>query len=161
MYEPTIELSGHLGSDPTLRFTPNGKAVCDLRIATTPRREVGDQWVDLETLWFTATCWKQLAENVASSFHKGDRVMVRGRLGVKTYKRSDGTDASDMVIDVLSVGADVSRAPVTVKPVVREGSAASTWADKFNEPTAPPEDPGSLDAAGPLVGYDEAEHVAA
>jgi single-stranded DNA-binding protein len=42
VYEPQITLTGNLGNDPKLRFTPNGTPVVDLRIATTPRTKVGE-----------------------------------------------------------------------------------------------------------------------
>jgi single-strand DNA-binding protein len=131
VYEPTIELSGHLGSDPELRITPSGVAVCDLRVAVTPRRKVGDDWVDLETLWFTVVTWKQLAENAAQSLHKGDRVTVRGRLAQQTYTKGDGTSGVKAVIDAIAVGADLSRAVASLKRPLREGSAAEVFSDKY------------------------------
>jgi single-strand DNA-binding protein len=155
VYEPTIELSGHLGSDPALRYTPNGVAVVDLRVATTPRRKVGEEWQDLETLWFTVTCWKQLAENAAASFRKGDRLMVRGRLGQQTYVRTDGSVTSKWVIDAQAVGADASRAEVTVKRPAREDAAAAAWPDKWASQLTGEvaDDPAALDpSAVPLGG---------
>src|SRR4051794_35756030 len=85
--EPQIHLTGNLAFDPKLRYTPNGTAVVDLRVATTPRRKVGEEWVDGETLWFDVSVWKQFAENVAQSLHKGDRVTVSGRLAQSTFIR--------------------------------------------------------------------------
>jgi single-strand DNA-binding protein len=153
VYEPTVELSGHLGSDPELRYTPNGTPVCDLRVAVTPRRKVGEEWHDLETVWFSVSCWKQLAENVAASLHKGDRVLVGGRLGQQSYSRGDGSAATKLVVDATTVGADLSRAEVKVKRPVREGAAAEVWADKFGAP--PPDGPVVAETA------DEGEEQAA
>ena len=131
MYEPTIALSGHLGGDPELRYTPNGVAVCDVRLATTPRRQVGDEWQDKETLWFRLSCWRQLAEHVAGSFKKGDRVMVHGKLLQESYERRDGSTGVDLVVDATTVGADVSRCPVEVKRPVRAGSSADLMPEKW------------------------------
>lgn len=161
MYEPTISFGGHLGGDPELRFTPNGVAVCDLRVATTPRRPVGDEWEDKETLWFKVSCWKQLAENVAGSFKKGDRVVINGRLLQQSYTRNDGTTGTSLLVEATGVGADVSRFPVEIKRTVREGSSAEVLADKWLDRstgeviTAPP-----LGDAGPLVPFSEEEAAA-
>jgi single-strand DNA-binding protein len=132
--EPTIALSGHLGGDPELRYTPNGVAVCDIRVATTPRRQVGDDWQDRETQWFKVACWRQTAEHVAASFKKGDRVVVHGKLLQESYEKRDGTTGVTLVVDPTFVGADLSRCPVEVKRPVRAGSSADlmpeTWVDR-------------------------------
>jgi single-strand DNA-binding protein len=131
LYEPTISLVGNLGNDPDLRYTPNGVAVCDLRVATTPRREVGGVWEDKETLWFTISCWRELAENVAQSFKKGDRLVITGRLLQQTYVREDGSTSTKMLIEAVGVGPDVRRFPVEVKRTVRAGSSADVLSDKW------------------------------
>ena len=162
MYEPTIALGGHLGADPDLRFTPNGIPVCDIRIATTPRRQVGDEWQDRETLWFTVVCWKQLAHHVADSFKKGDRVLVQGKLLQQSYERNDGTTGTKLVVDAASVGADVSRFAVDVKRTVRPGSPADLMPEKWLDTgtgeivTGPP-----LGDAGPLVPFSDGDVAAA
>jgi single-strand DNA-binding protein len=149
--EPTISLVGHLGGDPELRYTPNGVAVCDLRVATTPRRQVGDEWRDRETLWFKIACWRQLAEHVAGSFHKGDRVIVQGKLLQETYERRDGTTGLSLVIDATVVGADVSRCPVELKRPVRAGSSADLmperWVDRGTGEVVSADEPGSAEQA--------------
>lgn len=134
MNEPTIELTGHLGADPDLRFTPNGFPVVDLRVATTRRFKVGEEWQDGETMWFNVSCWKQLAEHVAGSLHKGDKVVVTGRLSQSSWTREDGSVSSKLVIDATAVGIDLSRAPAKVMLPMREGSAAASlpehWASE-------------------------------
>ncbi len=151
MNEVAISLVGHLGGDPDLRYTPNGVPVCDIRLATTPRRKVGDEWQDKETLWFNLTCWRELAEQVAESFKKGDRLVVQGKLLQQTYERNDGTIGTKLVIDATAVGADVSRYAVEVKRTVRPGSTADLMPEKWlNQATGeivsavPQGDPGPL-----------------
>ncbi len=150
MHEPQISLTGNLAFDPDVRFTSNGVAVADLRIASTRRYKLGEAWVDGETLWFDVACWKQLAENVGSSLKKGDKVTVAGRLVQKTWTREDGTSSVKLVIDASTVGVDLSRFPVRVEKPVRVGGAADAlsdrWLDKSSgEIVAAPEgDPGPL-----------------
>lgn len=163
MREPTIAFGGHLGGDPELRFTPNGVAVCDLRVATTPRREVAGQWEDKETLWFKVSCWRQLAEHVAASFKKGDRVVVTGRLLQQSYERGDGTVRTDLVVDAAVVGADVSRFPVEIKRTVRSGSSAELLTDKWaDRETGEIVDEPPVGDPGPLVRFsDDGDEAAA
>jgi single stranded DNA-binding protein len=134
--EPQISLAGNLAYTPTLRFTQNGVAVTDFRVASTQRKRVGEQWEDGETLWFGVTCWKQLAENVAKSLHKGDRVTVAGRLAQRTWTKDDGTDVVNLEIDASAVGVDLGRYPVTVDKPQRSTADQDTWGDKLGRVSA-------------------------
>jgi single-strand DNA-binding protein len=160
--EVSISLGGHRGGDPELRFTPNGVAVCDVRLATTPRRKVGEEWQDKETLWFKLTCWRELGEHVAQSLKKGDRVVVQGTLLQETYERRDGSTGVNLVVDAAVVGADLKRCAADLKRPVREGSSADLmperWLDRASGEivTGPP----SGDA-GPLVPLADGDVVAA
>lgn len=145
MNEPQITITGNLAFDPDVRITPTGVPVVDLRIASTRRTKVGEDWEDGETLWFDVACWKQLAENVGGSLHKGDRVTVEGRLIQKTWTREDGSTSVKLLIDARTVGVDLSRYPVRVLKPARVGGAGDLLADKWLVPDT-----------GELVG----EHVA-
>src|ERR687889_844749 len=90
--ETVITVIGNLVDDPELRFTPSGAAVAKFRVASTPRtfdRESG-QWKDGEPLFLQCSVWRQAAENVAESLHRGSRVIVSGRLRQRTYETREG-----------------------------------------------------------------------
>ena len=140
MNEPTIELTGYLGADPALRFTPNGVPVVDLRVATTRRFKVGEEWQDGETVWFEVSVWKQAAEHAALSLKKGDRVMVKGRLGQQSWTREDGTTATKLVVDATGVGVDLHRAPVKVMLPVRDGAASTNFPERYADEAGPVEE---------------------
>jgi hypothetical protein len=55
----TVTLIGNLTNDPELRFTANGAAVANFRLAVTPQVHQGDQWTDGETSFFHINCWRQ------------------------------------------------------------------------------------------------------
>ncbi len=131
MNEPQIQLTGHLAFDPEVRTTSNGVPVTDLRVATSRRFKVGEEWQDGETLWFDVACWKQLAENVGSSLKKGDKVVVEGKLIQKTWVRDDGTSSVKLVVDARTVGVDLARYPVKVLKPVRPGSAGELLEGKW------------------------------
>ncbi|MBL3950522.1 single-stranded DNA-binding protein, partial [Bacteroides thetaiotaomicron] len=75
-----------------LRFTPNGAAVANFRVASTPRRfdNQTNQWVDGEAMFISCNIWRQAAENVAESLTKGTRVIVTGRLKQRSYETREG-----------------------------------------------------------------------
>ena len=110
MHEPLITVTGHVGAPPRMRVLASGAVVTDFRLACTPRNpDRTGVWSDGETLWLTVTCWKALAENVAASLHKGDKVTVSGRLKVSSWKTEQGELRSGLEVITPTVGFDLSR----------------------------------------------------
>jgi single-strand DNA-binding protein len=87
--------------DPELRFTPNGIVVARIRLAVTPRIRERDGWKDGETSYVRVNVWRDLAEHVADSLSKGDRVVVVGRLRTRAWESPEGDKRS-----VVEVEAD-------------------------------------------------------
>ena len=82
-----IELLGRVGTEPELRQTKNGTAVCRLRLATDRRNsETGRARPTGTTSW----CWGKTAEAVAEYVRKGDRIYAAGRLGYDSWEDQDG-----------------------------------------------------------------------
>ncbi len=67
MPDTTTIICGNLTDAPELKFTPNGAAVANFRVAVTPRVREGDTWKDGETSFFRVNAWRQLAENAIPS----------------------------------------------------------------------------------------------
>ena len=110
MNEPSITISANLTADPELRYTPTGKPVTLLRLASTPRRrDDSGQWVDGNTTFLDAEVWGAPAENAAKSLTKGSRVMIAGRLRTDLWTPTDGAHAGieqrrlRVVVDELAV----------------------------------------------------------
>jgi single-strand DNA-binding protein len=88
--EVTIE--GHLGQDPDVRFTPNGKAVTTLNLGCTASHQdrQSGEWVnDGDDLWIRAPFWGEEHTHFADELHKGDKVTVKGTLIRKVYTGRD------------------------------------------------------------------------
>ncbi len=81
-----IELLGRVGTDPELRRTKQGTAVCRLRLATDRRNGSGESQTD----WHNLICWGKTAEAVAEYVRKGDRIYASGRLGYDDWEDQDG-----------------------------------------------------------------------
>jgi single-strand DNA-binding protein len=109
--EPFITVVGNVGADPRTRMVAGGQVVTDFRIASTPRKvdRTTDAWIDGETIWFGVSCWRMLAENVAASVKKGDRVVVTGRLRARSWTTEQGEERSNLEIEAQTVGFDLAR----------------------------------------------------
>jgi single-strand DNA-binding protein len=125
MSETQITVVGNVGWAPNHKALASGTVVTDFRLAHTPSRfdKATGEWKDLETMWYSVTCWRGLADNVAASVHKGDRVVVTGRLSQRSYEK-DGQQRISLEIDASSIGFDLSRCPVVAARPPRPVEAA-------------------------------------
>jgi len=86
------QIIGRLGKDPELRYTQNGTAVANLRIAT-DESYTDSQGNDVEqTEWHTVTVWERQAETCNEYLSKGSQVYVEGSLKTRQWEDRDGND---------------------------------------------------------------------
>ena len=81
---------GNVGTDPEMRYTPNGNPVTSFRVATSRSYTAADGERRQDTEWFTVVAWNQLAEQCNQFLAKGRRVFVEGRLHSSTWEGQDG-----------------------------------------------------------------------
>jgi single-strand DNA-binding protein len=113
---------GNLVEDPELRFTGNGTAVANLRVAVTQRIQQDGQWRDGETSYFRVNVWRGQAEHLADSLSKGDRVMVTGRLRTRTWEAPEGEKRSVTELEADEVGASLKFATAKVERAQSRGN---------------------------------------
>ena len=113
---------GNLVDDPELRFTGNGTAVANLRVAVTQRIQQDGQWRDGDTSFFRVNVWRSQAEHLADSLSKGDRVMVTGRLRQRTWETPEGDKRSVAEIEADEVGASLKFATAKVERAQSRGN---------------------------------------
>jgi len=118
-----ITIVGNLVDDPELRFTANGVAVANFRVASTPRAfdKATNEWKDGDSLFLSCSVWRQYAENVAESLTKGARVIVTGRLKQRSYETNSGEKRTVFEVDVEDVGPALKSATAKVSKVSRGG----------------------------------------
>ena len=121
--ETPITVIGNIVAEPELRFTPAGAAVCNFRVASTPRRynSQTNQWEDGEAMFLTCNAWRQLGENTAESLAKGMRVIVTGKLKQRSFQTREGDNRTVFEIDVEEVGPSLRYATTQVNRNTREG----------------------------------------
>ena len=115
--DTTITVVGNLTADPELRFTPNGAAVANFTIASTPRHfdRQANEWKDGETLFIRSSVWREQAENAAESLAKGTRVIAQGNLKAKSFQDKEGNNRAAWELDVHDIGPSLRHATAQVK----------------------------------------------
>ncbi len=122
--ETIITVIGNLTGDPELRFTPSGAAVANFTVASTPRTfdRQSNEFKDGETLFLRCSVWREVAENVAESLHRGTRVIVSGRLKSRSWDdKETGQKRTVIEMEVDEVGPSLRYATTKVTKTQRGG----------------------------------------
>lgn len=104
-----VLLMGNLTKDPELRYTPQGTAVANLRMAVNRKYRSKDQELKEEVCFITAVVWNKQAETCNQYLHKGSSLFVEGRLQSRTWE--DNTGAKRSVIEVRAERVQFMGAP--------------------------------------------------
>lgn len=115
MADAQITVVGNLTRDPELRFAATGTPILTLGLAVNYRRQnkQTQEWEE-ETSFVDITMFGTLAENVAESVVKGQRVIASGRLQVRTYDRRDGAKGTAVEVICDEVGPSLKWATAVV-----------------------------------------------
>jgi single-strand DNA-binding protein len=118
-----LTVIGNLTDDPELRFTPSGAAVANFTVASTPRflDKATNEWKDGDALFLRCSVWRQAAENVAESLHRGGRVIVTGRLKQRSYETKEGEKRTVYELEVDEIGPSLRFATAKVTKASRGG----------------------------------------
>lgn len=130
---PTITIDGRLVGDPELRFTPAGRAVCNLRVAASDSRKLDDGGYETtEQIFVNVAIWEEAAEAAAEAYAKGDRVLVTGRLYQRAYETRDGAKSWSLELKfpvIASVAKTSSATSSTGRPHPNSATPANDpWA---------------------------------
>ncbi|KQY99287.1 single-stranded DNA-binding protein [Microbacterium sp. MEC084] len=103
-----ITITGNIATEPERNTLPSGIAVTRFRLASPTRRydRAANAWVDGATNWYSVSAYRGLADNAAASLHKGERVVVSGRLRLRTWE-SDGRKGMEAEVDADALGHDL------------------------------------------------------
>jgi len=73
-----VILVGRLTQDPEIRYTTSGKAVANFTLAVNRNKEEAD--------FILVFLWEKLAESAGNNLFKGNRVLIEGRLQIRSYE---------------------------------------------------------------------------
>ena len=141
MADNSVTVVGNITRDPELRFTNTGRGMASFGLAVNRRwqnRQSGE-WEE-QTSFFNVIAWGDMGENIAQSIHKGDRVVVTGRLEQRSYETESGEKRSVVEIVADEVGPSLRWATATVvKPERTQGDrGAERGRSPDPGPTPPP-----------------------
>ncbi len=151
----TLTIAGNLTADPDLRFTPNGVAVANFTIASTPSHfdKQKNEFVDEETTFMRCNVWREFAENVTETLKRGTRVVAQGRLKSRSFEDKEGNKRTVMELEVDEIGPSLRRATAVVTknapkgggfgghPAEREQSSSGWGANPEQQQSTPQNDP--------------------
>ena len=104
----TITLTGLVATVPHVVSSDDRVPFTSFRLASNQRYfdRRTSEWVAGETNWYTVTAFRALAVNAGTSVHKGDRVLVTGRLKVRRWESGEKTGTS-VDVEADSIGHDL------------------------------------------------------
>jgi len=85
-----VFLMGNLTKDPELRYTPQGTAVVNLRLAVNRRFKTKAGEAKEEVCFITAVVWDRQAETCNQYLRKGRPVFIEGRLQSRSWEDKEG-----------------------------------------------------------------------
>ena len=83
---------GNLGSDPDLKFLPDGREVVNISVACTEKwKDKNDGQIKEHTEWIRAVCFGKRAKAIADYFKKGSQIHITTKSRTRKYQK-DGID---------------------------------------------------------------------
>ncbi len=85
-----VMIIGNLGADPEMRYTANGTAVTEMRVAASEQFTDRSGQRQERTEWFSVVTYARLAEMCSQYLTKGRQIYVEGRLQTRSWDGQDG-----------------------------------------------------------------------
>lgn len=122
--ETTITIVGNLTADPELRTTGKGASVVSFTIASTPRNwnRGSNQFEDGQALFIRCSAWRDMADHVAQTLHKGMRVIAQGRLEQNEYTDQQGNKRTSIQMQVDEIGPSLRYATAQVQRATQQNN---------------------------------------
>lgn len=95
-----VILIGRLGKEPTMRFMPNGEAVCNFSVATSEKYTDKNGQRQEATEWHNVTMYRKLAEIAGQYLKQGSQVYIEGK--IKSRKYTDKNGAERTAYDIIA-----------------------------------------------------------
>ena len=133
-----VILVGNLGADPDTRYMPSGKAVTNIRLATSESwkdRQTGD--MQERTEWHSIVMYDKLGEIAAEYLRKGSQVYIEGKIRTRKWQDKEGKDryTTEIIADQMQMLG--GRGGGGASSEAREPRAASRQAPAEDRSAAP------------------------
>ena len=125
MADNSVTLVGNITREPELRFTGGGKGVASFGLAVNRRYQVNGEWQE-KVSFFNIVAWDSLGENAAASLHKGNRIIVNGRLEQREYETREGDKRTVVEIVADEIGPSLRWARAEIERISRDGGGSGS-----------------------------------
>ena len=100
-----VILIGRLGQEPTIRYMPNGEAVCNFSVATSESWNDRNGQRQERTEWHNITMYRRLAEIAGQYLKKGSQVYLEGKIQTRKYTDKNGVErtAYDIIVNEMKM----------------------------------------------------------
>src|SRR6478609_8532617 len=131
----TITITGNIATEPEYKHPDGGVSITTFRVASGQRRldKQSGQWVDSATNWYTVSTYRSLADHAFHSLHKGDRVLLTGRLKVRHWENGERRGTS-VEIDAEAIGHDLLWGNSTFQKDARASTPMTPQPDTWAAP---------------------------
>jgi len=131
-----VQIIGHLGREPEMRYTPSGKAVTTFTVAVSRSWNSTDGERHSETEWFNVVAFGNLAEICKQYLVKGKQVYIEGRLQTRRWDDKEGVKHSIVEVvanEMMMLGdrRDNNNQNQSSAEAERHDNDASTQEDEF------------------------------
>jgi single-strand DNA-binding protein len=147
-----VQMTGRLGADPEMRFTPQGNAVTTFRVASNRSWRTAEGEAHEDTEWFRVVAWNKLAEICNQWLSKGSRVYVEGRMQTRQWQDQEGQTrylseviANDIII--LDSRRDSATPQIDSMPAPAEDAETPAPSPRTRAVAAPAKPPAESSAA--------------
>lgn len=108
-----VILIGRLGQEPTIRYMPNGEAVCNFSVATSEKYTDKNGQRQEATEWHNVTMYRKLAEIAGQYLKQGSQVYIEGKIKSRKYTDKNGVErtAYDIIANEMKMLGGNSQAP--------------------------------------------------
>jgi len=158
----TITIMGNLAADPEQRMIGGGTTVTSFRVASSQRHfdKKNGKWVEKDPNWYQVSAFRDLGAHAYASLHKGERVIVSGRLKVRSWE-TENSKGTSVEIEADAVGHDLLWGTTQYTRVAGrsdtwnvpgQDAAAGQAAEAERTEQWEVRQPGAADSAAPSVG---------
>lgn len=112
------DVTGNIGRDAEMSYTPQGRAVCKFSVACNDKWKSNGQ-AQKRTTWFNVTIWGERAESVTGFIKKGQRIRVRGQVSANAYVDKSGKPQASLELntdDVMFLSPKLENQDSTEQP---------------------------------------------
>jgi single-strand DNA-binding protein len=139
-----VILVGNLGADPDTRYMPSGKAVTNIRVATSESwkdRTTGD--MQERTEWHSIVMYDKLGEIAAEYLRKGSQVYIEGKIRTRKWQDKEGKDryTTEIIADQMQMLGSRGGGGASSEP--REPRSTSRQTPAEDRSTAPVDEAGA------------------